>query len=922
MRARLFQATLKTSVSFLVLLGFVAAKAAEDTDTKPTLEEIIVTAQKREQSQQDVPITLTAFSADFLKTIAAENLRDLNAYTPGLEVTGVSQPRFKIRGIETDDFGVGTDPAVGVYVDGVYSSRSGAAIVFFSDIARIEVLKGPQGTLFGRNAAAGAISIHTNKPQFEDFSGQLKLRYGRFDKRQFDVVLNVPLADNLAVRANFLFNEQDGFAEDFFTGDKYGREDNKTGRFQVRWQPSDRTNINLSYEFDRTDQDEDRPIVSLANGTQRAPIGAETVRDLPGHGAFLAGIAPLFGLPIDRDTPLEQLFAIPLGTIYAGFGQFGYVPSNPDADFDFFAGPDSPGGASPFGPASSDIGGGQERRDLDAVTLNITHDFNWGTLTSLSAFKQFTSNNLQDDDGTADINFFLTTNNVEENESYYQELRLNGEHGRFIWTLGSSFFYEEAEQISVVNATTNSIDRTLYNLGVTPGVLALAFDPTDGINGCESIFLDSLGGFISFNNLPLNCINPAFSGSSLDGQSLEGLANAIGTTLSGRLFSEQFEGNGTSKAFAAFADTSFAATNRLNIHVGLRYTYDRKSWIWFNDLRTIEGSDGLNVPGVGNLADLQQQLLTGIFQQLLSPTSSGDLIFDTGVCDDSAGPDPVCEGRAFTRTGSWNNLSPRVAFDYRVADDVIIYGSFTRGYKAGGFNTLEINSFFENETVSNFELGLKSQWLDNSVRANIALWHYIYNDRQDVRLISSNTSSIPQFLTVTDDLSGKGIDFEFLWAAAPGLQLFSNGIYQDIVCTDGCGRANDGDPTGEPSVRVSFGADYAYTLGSENGVLNFHVDHSYTSKVRLNGECIARQACGTVTFSGVSYETGEARNITSARVGWSSEDAGLSVSIFATNLFGNRYAGRISGFGLDSFGAAVTRPTDPSVWGIDVTKRF
>ena len=132
-------------------------------------EEITVTAQLRAQSLQDVPIAMQVVDRALIEDVAAEDMSDLNGFVPGLVVSGDSptQPRYQIRGIQTGDFGVGTDPAVGVYVDGIYAARSGASMLAFNDIERIEVLKGPQGTLFGRNSAAGAISIVTTQPSHE-----------------------------------------------------------------------------------------------------------------------------------------------------------------------------------------------------------------------------------------------------------------------------------------------------------------------------------------------------------------------------------------------------------------------------------------------------------------------------------------------------------------------------------------------------------------------------------------------------------------------------------------------------------------------------------------------------------------------------------------------------------------------------------
>src|SRR5215510_4067758 len=171
--------------------GFAALAAAnafaEETDSAEVLEEITVSAQLRTQSLQDVPIAIQVVDQALIADVAAENMGDLNGFVPGLVVSDSSptQPRYQIRGIQTGDFGVGTDPAVGVYVDGIYAARSGASLLAFNDIERIEVLKGPQGTLFGRNSAAGAISIVTRPPE-KEFHSLLRVRFGEFGKQYYE----------------------------------------------------------------------------------------------------------------------------------------------------------------------------------------------------------------------------------------------------------------------------------------------------------------------------------------------------------------------------------------------------------------------------------------------------------------------------------------------------------------------------------------------------------------------------------------------------------------------------------------------------------------------------------------------------------------------------------------------------------------
>src|SRR5688572_6542627 len=242
------------------------------------IEEILVTAQRRTQSLQDVPIAMQVVDSALIKDVAAENLGDLNGFVPGLVISDGSptQPRYQIRGIQTGDFGVGTDPAVGVYVDGIYAARSGASLLAFNDVERIEILKGPQGTLFGRNSAAGAISIVTRQPE-DEFHSLLRVRVGEYGKQYYEGMLNTPIGDNVALRINGVYNKSDGWLEDAATGQDLMPEENWAGRAALRWELSDKTSATLSWDHDDLDQLA-RPALGLVRvqaGQTQVPFPAD-----------------------------------------------------------------------------------------------------------------------------------------------------------------------------------------------------------------------------------------------------------------------------------------------------------------------------------------------------------------------------------------------------------------------------------------------------------------------------------------------------------------------------------------------------------------------------------------------------------------------------------------------------------------------
>ncbi len=179
------------------------------------IEEVIVTSQKRAQSLSDVPISISAFSADFLARSNIDTAGDLQAFTPGFTGYEVSsgQPAYSIRGVQSNDFNVGSEPSIGVYLDEIYIARNGGAVIDLYDIDRIEVLKGPQGSLFGRNTTAGAISIHRKTPANES-SGELSVGVGNFGYQEYKGYVNLPIIENkFLARANIRHRSSDGFID-------------------------------------------------------------------------------------------------------------------------------------------------------------------------------------------------------------------------------------------------------------------------------------------------------------------------------------------------------------------------------------------------------------------------------------------------------------------------------------------------------------------------------------------------------------------------------------------------------------------------------------------------------------------------------------------------------------------------------------
>ncbi len=224
---------------------------------KFALEEVIVTAQKKAESLQDTPISLTAFGSERLEIEGISNLGDIGSKVPSLTIEPFpinnATLRIFIRGIGISDAQITQDPPVGIYVDGVYIARSTGTALDVADLERIEILRGPQGTLYGRNTTGGAINLITKKPTTDTFEFKQKLTLGNRDLFTSKTMVNLPLSDTLAVKIAALQTMQDGHVENDGPGGDFGDRDVSGFRFDLRWDISD--TLALDYAYDKSDFD-------------------------------------------------------------------------------------------------------------------------------------------------------------------------------------------------------------------------------------------------------------------------------------------------------------------------------------------------------------------------------------------------------------------------------------------------------------------------------------------------------------------------------------------------------------------------------------------------------------------------------------------------------------------------------------------
>lgn len=777
------------------------AQQAADAGKAQQLGNITVTAQSRTQQMEQVPIALQILTAQQINTQAATDLSKIALFVPGLVVDGSqpTQPNYSLRGISTSDFGIGTESAVGVYIDGVYAARSGGALLAFNDIDRIEVLKGPQGTLFGRNAAGGAISIVTNEPT-DKFEGKVVLRYGNEGERYESALVNIPLNRDMALRISVLDNQSDGWIRDQANGQHYGKNDDWGTRFVYRWNITPDTRVLWSWDHERLDQPP-RPSVGLV------PLSNDVNERPP--------------FPPNPATYLNPLTA----------------------------------------PLYNDAIQAHEWRHFDGSTLIIDHSFPWGSFTSTTAWRHFNTFNDEDNDGTNHVVSYLDTANIEHNNSYYQEFKLSGDNDLMDWVSGISFYSEQARQTSQVNTNTSSLDTLAQNV-------------------------DGLG-------LPLTEIT----------QGLQ--AFGLPYSLLGDPWREDIRNNGNFKAYAAFGDVIWHVSDRFDLTTGLRYTEDKKAFTWYTPPREAAAFDqtvaALVSSGIVDLLPPQAQQALAAF--------GGNIIFPNAV------------GQWVPTKHSWHDVSPRLVASYKFTPGLMAYVSATKGYKAGGYNSLQVGSLYAPEKVWNYEGGIKAVVPQYNLLFNASAYYYRYSNLQSSVLNPNfSGSGVPFYTVMTSDQHAHGLDLEAQWQPTRALRLNATSAYIDstyIHGTSTSGASLDGQPTGEPTFSATLGFDYTW-FDVYRGNLELNMQYAYRGRTRCNADSGVQGTC----LSTPLFSVGNATQRTDARLDWHTPDEHWGVGVFVNNMFNKRYVLSIGNDSTNDFGTPYATVTPPRTFGVELRAKF
>ena len=577
--------------------------------------DIVITATRRNQALSDVPLAVSAVTAENLEMSGAHDIRQLNQLSPSLLVSSTSSEGgaavARIRGIGTVGDNPGLEGSVGVFIDGVYRARAGMGLTELGPLERIEILRGPQGTLFGRNTSAGLISIITAQPRF-DTEADGAITVGNYDERRADASITGPITSTLAGRVDGVYLKRDGFLKDVVSGRDVNDRDRWLLRGQLLYQPT--SDITDRFIVDYTRRREEccaapylptHDTIATAGGIVHQP-------------SSIAAIENALGAQI-QDDPYARRVSITPGRNYDSNVDDWGVSNELDWNF---------GGAALTSITAYRFNDYVRGQDADFNKLDILYRDSDGG--SANRFKTFT-----------------------------QELRLNGKAfaDRLDWLVGAYF---ADEKLRVKDNLAYGSDYSLYanclvgaNFAALTGQAGLV-DPTKPtcINPAVA------GGVLPFLPASQQPVLAAFAKlgpfAGLTNSGFTNLALAGGApllSLNNTAIDDLW--NQKSTNWALFTHNIFTITQGLDLTVGARYTHEKKT---------------LNA----NLAD--NNFLCGAF--------SGSALQQLPCVNPTVGP----LGYEIRDSRTENKLSGTVVLSYKVTPSILTYASYSRGYKAGGFN--------------------------------------------------------------------------------------------------------------------------------------------------------------------------------------------------------------------------------------------
>ena len=788
-----------TTASEGAATGSAAADSPASSGTYDVTQDIVVTAQKRAQNSQTVPIAISAFGSQALTergiadVSALGNISPSTTFTAGSPFSGSTAVlAATIRGIGGNEFAINLDPGVGIYLDGVYLARTIGANLDLPDVERVEILKGPQGTLFGRNTIGGAVSVVTRNPG-DKFAIRGEVTTGRFNRLDAQASLDIPLTDSLSSLVTVAVKNRDGFqkrlpfpsATAYVTtpasaiyagqpiggGNTQGGDNSRTLRAKLRFDNGGPFRATLAADYLRVDQSalNNSLIAVLPNNTlvgiRNFCIGADAVT------IGFAGLANFCG---PRGTPLNPASQLP------GLGGFNLSGGTPTLPFDnrFL---------SPSIDTSYATGANESKVRSYSFTGILEYDLSDSVkLKSITSYRNLDFYAATDEDGSP-LTILELSYPIKQHQ-FSEEFQIAGKalDGRLNYVLGAYYFTESATQSDI------------------------------------ALVVDGL----------ITNVSP---------------------------YRQE------TKNVAAFGQLDWRISDLIGVTAGGRFTNERKSF----------SSGGSELNGFDYKAD----------PSCVGPIGTSNPCFITHGYPDPTNPLGYYPPGVFKK--SFNNFSPKFGIDLHPAQDVMVYGSYSLGYKTGGFvQRLSAPSptppTFEPEKAQTFEVGLKSRFFDRKLQLNLAAFTTKYSDIQ-LNYIFGVTPTLRNSGTARI----KGIELEANASLGGGLSFSSSLSYTDARFTSvqagstvlpnafQAGVFVGSDLPKSPKWKVNISPRYELNLAN-GGKLIQTVDYTYQSKIWNDTErsyLLAQPSSNTLGAS-LSYVAPSGQ---------------LRITVGGTNLLNERY---------------------------------
>jgi outer membrane receptor protein involved in Fe transport len=762
------------------------------------LEEIVVTAQRREQSLQDVPVSLQTFQGDELTRQGFDTLSELTTYAPGLVIkAGSEEQGLILRGAGTQSKNLGIEQGVPTFIDGIHMGRGSQVLNSYMDIQRVEVLKGPQPVFFGQNAAAGALNIETRKPG-DAWEGNLTGEFGNFGKKVVEGAFGGPVTDTFGVRVAAKYYRLEGFMRDFFTGDKFPEREYQTFRITTQWTPTD--NFQATFKFETASND----LGPRVNVVALDKFGNLNDADLT-HGLRI----PITGLLSANIAPTT----LGVGEITNLGYRYGPTYINPRVESQLGVAQGLPALTEASGSNSGIVldftecqraGGLQVFQPGDALSNGETVAGAGGTGTLPIRPSQFESCNHADESGSKPWHAIMDLNYTFDNG-----IELASKTG-----YSGQKFYNSPFNSGGGAFATNSRARGEF-FGQWSEEIRLS-SPTGGQ-------IEWMGGLYWQKNT-LNAWSDAYR------------ANSRNPLRATRTYDD-------SKWISGFATVTFNfLDNRASIDIGARYTDIHKEGGGQNRVAEwiVEDSitgDLVQLPyGQDNTdSNAGRDLATGTFLAanpgLINASVVGRTVITSNCARLLGSNDPLGRGNVGSQRCASNaatiddtSFDPQIVLRYRPSDDVSLYAKYATSFKSGAFDmavseiTADVDDFtFGPENYDILEFGARGTFMDGRMALEATIFATNIKGNQ-VSFVDRTEGRDRNITSNVGAQKSDGIEFSGKFAASDRLTLSAylallDGTILDFttsVCTDddrAQGRCIASDGSGPTVGRAAGSAD-------------------------------------------------------------------------------------------------------------------